>query len=407
MVLVHTTLSHMNRNFLNQFRSTAGLLLLGFLLLLLRAWPRLIHPEVWIEDGTQNLNGFINEGVINLLSPVGGYLVVVPKMITLMSLSISFIAYPLISTVVSWFFILFVFLVIARAPTYFRGQILLATSCFFIPSDPECFGLPMYTYWWSSLLLFVVIFWKESQNLILRMVLLVIASLSSPVCLVTLPLFWFRVWKFKKISSEMWLAIFATALSFSQLIVMIANSNPGQLNLSSIFWVIPTFFGSYLVGNLNADLNWIMGSILSLFLFIAMLKNRNWVISAVLYLLLASIFMSIYRVDIRILHPIDAGPRYFFFPYILLSWLLIQFLFGENCFIKVAASSFWFISCANAIPHLDRRHDSLSWREHVYQCAQTQTHAFPIHFAGGKNNVWNLVLTGEQCAKLIARDPFR
>lgn len=237
--------------------------------------------------------------------------------------------------------------------------------------------------------------------------MLVIASLSSPVCLVTLPLFWFRAWKFKNISSEPLLAIFATTLSFAQLFIMIANSNPGQFNLLSIYLIIPAFFGSYLVGNLNPGLNWLMGLLLFLFIFSPFLKNRNWVMSALLYLLIASIFMLIYRVDIRILHPIDAGPRYFFFPYILLSWLLIQFLFSENFFIKVLAGFFWLISCVNAIPHLERRHDSLSWREHVYQCAQTQTYTFPIHFAGNKNNTWSFTLRREQCAKLIARDPFR
>lgn len=396
----------MNQNFKTQLGTTLTLILLGFLLLLLRAWPRLFHPEVWIEDGTQNLTGFINEGAVNIFSPVGGYLVLVPKMITFLSLSISFIAYPLISTIVSWFFILFVFLVIAKTPTYLRGQALLASSCFLIPSDPECFGLPMYTYWWSSLLLFVLIFWIENRNLIFRTALLLIASLSSPVCLVTLPLFWFRAYKFKNYSSEILLAIVATVLSFSQVVVMMANSNPGQFNFSSIFLIIPAFFGSYLVGNLNSGLNWIMGIILFLCLFGAFVKNKNWVMSALLYLFLASIFISIYRVDIQILHPIDAGPRYFFFPYILLSWLLVQFLFSKNFFIKVLAGFFWLLSCVNAIPHLDRRHDSLSWREHVYQCAQTQTYTFPIHFAGDKNNTWSFTLTGGQCAKLIARDLF-
>ena len=67
----------MNRIFKTQLGTTLSLILLGFFLLLLRAWPRLFHPEVWIEDGSQNLTGFINEGVVNIFSPVGGYLVLV------------------------------------------------------------------------------------------------------------------------------------------------------------------------------------------------------------------------------------------------------------------------------------------------------------------------------------------
>ena len=37
--------------------STPILIFFAFCLLLLRAWPRLLYPEVWIEDGTENIYG--------------------------------------------------------------------------------------------------------------------------------------------------------------------------------------------------------------------------------------------------------------------------------------------------------------------------------------------------------------
>lgn len=131
---------------------------LGFGLMLLRAWPRLLYPEVWIEDGSLNIYRFVNEGVINFFGQVGGYLVLVPKLITFLSLSISFFYYPWISTLLAWAFSIFVFVVIARAPSYLKGSLLLAVACFLIPSDIECFGLPMYSFWWTAPLLFVLIF---------------------------------------------------------------------------------------------------------------------------------------------------------------------------------------------------------------------------------------------------------
>jgi len=383
------------------------LILLGFILLMLRAWPRLIYPEVWIEDGTQNLVGFINEGWINFVSPVGGYLVFIPKLITFLALQISFTAYPLTSTLLAWIFILFVFIVIAKAPTYLQGAPWLAIFCFLIPSDAECFGLPMYTFWWSSLLLFVLIFWKENQNTRFRVFLLVIASLSSPVCLVTLPLLWLRAFLYKRCHTEKLLAFIATVLCLIQLSVMALHSTPGQIHLSSLDQLIPVFLGSYLVGNLAGNWRWAAGIALLIFLCLGIYKNKHGVLGGLIYLWGASIFMSMYRVDISILDPIHAGPRYFFFPYILLSWILIELAYSNVLLIKITSISALVLSFFNALPHLDRRHDRLQWQNHVWQCSQSQTYNFPVHFAGRANNVWFFSLKGEQCAKLLARDPFQ
>lgn len=390
----------------HQALSYPALILLGFILLLLRAWPRLLYPEVWIEDGTQNLAGFINEGWINFASPVGGYLVFIPKLITFLALQISFTTYPLISTLLAWIFILFVFLVIAKAPTYLQGAPWLAISCFLIPSDAECFGLPMYTYWWSALLLFILIFWKENQNTIFRAFLLVIASLSSPVCLVTLPLLWLRALMYKRSNVEKLLALIASVLCLTQLFVMALHSNPSNIHLSSLDQWVPVFLGSYLVGNLAGNLRWVAGIALLALLCLGIYRNKNWVLGGLIYLWCTSVLMSMYRVDVSILDPIHAGPRYFFFPYILLSWILIELAYSSVLIVKIASISVLALSIANAVPHLDRRHDRLQWQEHVWQCAQSQTYTFPVHFAGGANNVWFFTLTGKQCARLLERDPF-
>jgi hypothetical protein len=279
------------------FRSTPTLLFIGFTFLLLRAWPRLLYPEVWIEDGTFNITGLVNHGLVSIFSPVGGYLTIIPKLISLTALSISFTYYPVISTTLAWVVTLLIFLVIAKSPSYLRGQILLAISCFLIPSDPEVFGLPSYTFWWSSLLLFILIFWKENQNTYLRTLLLVLSSLSSPICLITLPLFWARGFLFKK-SSEWILAIIATALALVQALVMITQNNPGHLQITeTLVLFIPVFFGSYLVGNLYAHSNLIFGLFLFGLIVIGAYKHKSFVMAALIYLLFASIFISAYRVN--------------------------------------------------------------------------------------------------------------
>lgn len=117
--------------------------------------------------------------------------------------------------------------------------------------------------------------------------------------------------------------------------------------------------------------------------------------------------MSAYRVEISILNPINAGPRYFFYPYLLVSWILIQLLFSGQFLTRIVAGIFLVISLLNAFPHLNRKHDNLNWGEDIINCSQSQTYTFPAHFAGDKNNVWTFTLTGEQCKDLMQKDPFR
>lgn len=385
-------------------RSTHLLLLIGFCALLLRAWPRLLYPEIWTEDGTLNVAGFINEGLVNIASPVGGYLVLIPKLISLGALSISISYYPAISTVFAWIITVLIFLIIAKAPIYLRGQFLIAVSCFFIPSDPEVFGLPLYTFWWSSLLLFILAFWKENQNTLFRAMLLIFSSLSAPICLITLPLFWARGILFKR-PSEWLLAIMASALAAIQLVVMVVHNNPGHLNISETFSLfIPVFFGSYLVGNLFSQLNVIAGAVLLGLVVIGAYQNRSWMMMSLLYLLAASILISAYRVELSVLNPIHAGPRYFFYPYILISWILIQFMFSSKLLLQLIAGILLMISCINALPCLIRMHDRLNWSENVMNCVNSQSFTFPIHTSGDKNSTWKLTLKGDQCAELLKKD---
>jgi len=88
----------------------------------------------------------------------------VPKLITISAASISFSQYPLISTLLAWGVTLAVCYIIATAPIQLRGGLLLAVACLLVPSDPEVFGLPLYTFWWVSILLFVVVFWNQQST---------------------------------------------------------------------------------------------------------------------------------------------------------------------------------------------------------------------------------------------------
>ncbi len=107
------------------------LIFLVFLALLAsRRWSQLKQPEVWSEDGLVVIPGYINDGLLTFLEPVNGYLITASKIISVISLSISFSNYNVVSTIISCFFIVLVALAINYSPTYLRHRLICALSVF-------------------------------------------------------------------------------------------------------------------------------------------------------------------------------------------------------------------------------------------------------------------------------------
>jgi len=158
-------------------------MLLFFLLLLLRSHARLLHPQVWGEDAVPSFRGsgvfdYVNYGPISLLKPVNGYLILLPKLISGLSLLLSFSYYPIISTVLAWLAILVILTLITSNSTQLRVGPWLGALALLVPSDPEVFGLPLYTFWWATLLLFAAVLWKaNSQDLTWRLPFIIVGGL--------------------------------------------------------------------------------------------------------------------------------------------------------------------------------------------------------------------------------------
>jgi len=392
-------------------KRTWVILPIGLLLLVIRTWPRLLHPEVWQEDGTYNLPGFFQNGLTDLLEPVNGYLIVVPKMITMLSVSISITQYPMISTFMACGVMLVVFYIVATAPIRIHGGILLAAACMLLPSNPEVFGLPLYSFWWISILLFVVVFWNANQNdSILRAVIIIMSSLSSPVCIATLPLLWTRACILRKNRREISLTLLATSCVAIQVWTMI-HSNiyvVSQINIASFYSIITKFIGSYAIGNIFPMFRWYFGLIILSLLIVTVLRDlRSPVKWGLAYLLCATILMSISRLSINYLHHAIGSPRYFFFPFIILSWFLLQIALTETSrLLRMGALFILCLSILNAIPVLDRKHDDLNWATHLASCPHFQEYELPVHIDGNIAGTWALKLTKQQCNSLLDKDPF-
>ena len=163
------------------------------------------------------------------------------------------------------------------------------------------------------------------------MVFLLAGGLSSPVIVLILPVLYLRVYWYRRLSSELLIAISATLITAVQISFIVKGSASRFSPLDSVAKnVIPEFFGRFMIGNWtdNSIILLLVGigliGILAKFVFYDRHNRSIWIL---LYLLLGSIALTVARIDPASIHPEFAGPRYFFFPFILTFWILIQFFY--------------------------------------------------------------------------------
>jgi hypothetical protein len=390
-------------------------LLVGLALLGLRAWPRALGPEVWQEDGVRNLAGVITDGAATLVEPVNGYLLLLPKLITWIAASVSFTHYPAISIGLGWAATLAVVVLLACAPLRLRGGVLLAAAALLVPTDAEVFGLPLYTMWWAAVALMAIVFWAPGAGGgRLRAAVIVLASLSSPACLLVLPLHWLRALSLRTRRDEVALAVLATVCAAAQLAVLTSQALPFAegvpgLGPRALLATVPVFLGAYLSGTLAPFLAWPAGlAMLGIVVAGLWADPRNPVGWALAYLWAATVLMAIGRVDIATIHPVTAGPRYFFLPFVVSGWMLLQIAFASpSRALRWIAWPLLAASAANAVPVLWRTHEPLHWGMHVASCARFEGWVVPIQSDGIRAHAWRMPLTGEQCRRMLASDPFR
>ncbi len=383
------------------------LVALFFSLLYMRRSVQLLHPQVWDEDGTQVLPALLDHGLKSLFYPVNGYLILVPKLISAISLGISGIYYPAVSTIITWGFIVGVCLAIAVCPTWLKWGTLLGVATLLVPTDPEVFGIPLYSFWWASLLLFLTVLWDEkSTDLKLRMCFVLLGGLSSPIIFLVAPFLVGRAAIFRTKRQETIiaaLALFCCSLQAFALLHSAGNLSSGKIDERSLRYVMPKFLGGYLAGNFDRTTNnlvWFATGAFIVFLFMTVpfLSRRPRYVS-LLGLWGGAIYLIARRVDLSLLQTRFGAPRYFFLPFVLVSWFLVSVLAeSERRDIKVLASLLLLISVLNMLPVRSRPQRDFRWQEEICLCGGFAEYSIPISYDGQTS--WSLKVNQRQCAAL-------
>lgn len=345
-----------------------------------------------------------------LLTPLNGYLVTSSKIISFVSFSLSLSQYPLIASLLSLIFAALVGVAIATAPTVLRGRTVAAFAVFLVPSDPEVFGLPLYSFWWASLLLFLVALWDErSSSERWRLAFLLIGGLSSPVIVMVLPALLVRAHVFRSNAKEQTVALVAIWLAAIQVVLIVqarAGIPPPLLSVATN--MVPKLIGTFLVGNWSSDpmTMWAAGLLLLgvaaawAFFGRAMLSN-----AILFYLFVGSIALTVARNDPALIHPVIAGPRYFFLPYVCLWWILIQAFYASR---MIAARGILvclgLVAIFNSYPVWSRAQDDLDWVAHTRSCRLFSEYALPVQYDGRRALARQVWLPGKLCSEYLARD---
>jgi hypothetical protein len=383
------------------------LFLLFFWLLYLRRSAQLLHPQVWDEDGTQVIPGLLVHGWKSLFYPVNGYLIFVPKVISAVSLSISGLYYPMVSTILAWIFVAGVCVAISVCPIALRGGPLLGVFTLLIPSDPEVFGIPLYTFWWASLLLFLVALWNpRSTGIKWRFTFIILGGLSSPIIFLVTPFLVLRAILFRQKHGEMAMLVAALLCCSAQAVAMLHSVAPltaGLLNAHNLKQVLPKLIGGYLVGNFvrtTDHLVWIATSVFLAFvlLLIPFFRRRPWYLYLIA-LWCGTVYFIASRVDLSILHLRVSGPRYFFLPFVLLAWFLVSVLSeGEHFGIRAFAAVLLFASILNMLPVRSRPQRDFHWSEQLADCGRADPFPMEISFDGLRP--WFVQVNRSECRAL-------
>jgi hypothetical protein len=362
-----------------------ALLIIAFIIIFSRRPDQFLHPYIWAEDGAILLTDFLNKGLLSIFIPVAGYLIISSKIIFALSTLTSFFYYPEISYALTVAFTLSVIAAIALSPTHLRWPWACAILVLLIPTDPEVFGVGLYAFWWAGLLLILGLIWNiEGNKSKLRIAYIIFGGLSSPIVIGLAPLFWARVILFRKLFLHKKIEIFIAALVSIIASIQIAllfstkqfiKGEPFNV-VEFIALYIEKFFGYFLAHSTGSQILNIVASIIVLIIIfyecILAIKRKDYsfiLLASALFLLS---LMSATRVRPRIIDPTLAGQRYFFYPYVILMWLLVWILREERKIKKFVTVGLIGIAIGNSVPAWSRFHDTLNWRNNLTACLKNR-----------------------------------
>jgi len=387
-----------------------------FGILVWRRPDQLLHPYIWVEEGTVTLPAFLHHGWLSIFYPVAGYMVLPSKLIFATAASLSFSHLPELTYWLAAAFTFMVVACVAYCPTYLRWPTVCAIAVLLIPTDAEVFAVSEYAFWWGTILVLVSVLWlPTAKKTSLRVALTALGGLSSPLIIPVTVLFLIRacVLRVKREFVILGTAVVVVSTQVACLFLTHNISHKSKILIDPLL-LIEKFFGWFVFWSRHSHVGaWrgeLIGGVVLCVLAGALLWNRNKLDAGILLLaacLAISIVATLVRVPLDIIHPVLAGPRYFFLPYILLAWLLIQAFCVCGWPGRSVLGILLVFSIHQTVMYGQRFQDTFDWQSEINACAaQTKPYNLPVQFDGSRASAWHVVLDGTQCKQLLSQSLF-
>jgi hypothetical protein len=387
-------------------------------------WRRpeqVVRPYVWVEE-SHILRNFLEDGWTSALEPVQGYLILPATFLVTLSAEISFTELPGVMYVFALgVFVATVLLLVVPESRWGdrTTRAAMAASASLVPTNPEVFGVLLYSFWWTTLWPLIILGWTRPHWL-LRGPLLATGALSSPAGGALFLLFGIAYARNRRmhdvISAAILLAGFVVqvilTLTSERADSLTSNATPSNVLEQSLR--VGGFF----------EFNWLAPSSASTeFLTFAGVLLFGFLLAAGVYTLISAkrdevLLMSLAGFGFTLLSavpaplvsdPVSLGQRYFFLPFIAFGWTLLVLLrYSPLQPLRLGAAILLCLSLFNLATTFSRSADHttarLSWEDELRQCGESPASVVPvpIYFDGSTKFFWILNLTPAQCRELMA-----
>jgi len=384
---------------------------MALFILFARRYAQMLDPQVWDEEG-RIITQMVASGPLCFFTPMNGYLILLPRILAFLALLVPMREYPRVGVMLAWMVIVAIMIAVALMPSRIAGGPLLVAATMLVPSDPELFGLLLYTFWWTVPLLYAAYFWTHDQTISwARVGAIVLSGLSAPAIVAVAPLFVLRAVR-ERTRDNIAAGAAALLCALVQLSFIVRTNAAGvHLSFVTIELLIEKLIGGYVAWNFlpnrsHDTVSLIAGLLTVAFIATAILRERPLrpTLYALLYLWLAATALSLARVDVAKLDQVGAGPRYYFLPFVLEGWILVQIVAKSHISV-VRAGAVLILMCAafNALPVLSRTHADLHWKASVAACAAAPDAAItsiPIQYDGNVASHWDIKVSGFDCRRM-------
>ena len=381
-------LSNINVLFYNKKFRFIFLLLLAIVILIWRRPGQFFHPYIFAEDATYILDQYMLDGWKSVFYQVNGYCILISRIISILAIKISFWYYVELAAFFTNLFIILVVFAIAYAPTHLKRPYLCAIMTLLLKTGSECFGVPLYSFWWAGLLLVLAVMWQSDKKPALRFLFILLGGFSSPMVFVATPLLVFLA-AYKRKSNDIAAAVAALIPCVFQAVVVLTfdvNSH-GTISIQMLSGIVRNILGTYTLLPTHSYWLLLLGGILMTIILIGHLKFPRWSLKSFIdgnlyYLMLlawlgGALLTSIYRADWAFVEREPLGffeHRYFFYPFIFLAWLNIWIIAElPNLYPKIILKIFMVLILFNFIfggAYRDMPMDQpyFNWREQLALC---------------------------------------